>query len=219
MRKFVVAAFLLSLSVSAFAQTADELWTDLLAGNQLFVEGQVVYGSLRSARAMWANKQNPPVSILSCADSRVPAELVFQRTVGELFVVRTAGNIEDEFNVASLEYAVSKGWTKLIVVMGHSECGAVDASLAQPKPGQPTPSLYDLIVRIRSSFVGADNNLRPRTIENICYTAMQLRQWSPTLKDVPVKTAYYDVATGVVTAVPCGGTAKPQPFCRLTPAP
>jgi len=216
MRKFIVAAFVALLSVPASAQTADELWADLMAGNQLFVEGQVVYGSLRSTRAMWAKGQNPPVAILSCADSRVPVELVFQRTVGELFVVRTAGNVEDEFNVASLEYAVSKGWTKLLVVMGHSECGAVDASLAPPKPGQPTPSLYDLILRIRSSFVGADNTLRPRTIENICYTAMQLRNWSPTLKDVPIKTAYYDVATGVVTAVPCGGTAKPTSFCRLT---
>src|SRR6185369_4395671 len=117
MRKFIIAAFLVSLSVSAFAQTPDELWQDLMAGNQLFVEGQVVYGSLRSARAMWAKGQNPPLSILSCAYSRVPAEIVFQRTVGELFVVRTAGNIEDEFNVASLESAVSKGWTKMIVVM------------------------------------------------------------------------------------------------------
>ncbi len=217
MRKFVVAAFLVSLSVSAFAQTPDELWQDLQAGNQLFVEGQVVYGSLRSARATWANKQNPPVSILSCADSRVPAEIIFQRTIGELFVVRTAGNIEDEFNVASLEYAVAKGWTKMIVVMGHSECGAVDASLAAPDRGKPTPSLYDLILRIRNSFMGDDNTLRNRTLQNVCYTAMQLRNWSPTLKDVPIKTAYYDVATGVVSAVPCGGTAKPQPFCRLTP--
>src|ERR1051325_8623649 len=144
MRKFIVAAFVASLSVSAFPQTADELWADLMKGNELFVEGQVVYGSLRSARATWATKQNPPVSILSCADSRVPAEILFQRTVGELFVVRTAGNIEDEFNVASLEYAVAKGWTKLIVVMGHSECGAVDASLAEPKKDEPTPSLWPI---------------------------------------------------------------------------
>lgn len=220
MRKIIIAAFLASLCVPAFAQTADELWQDLQAGNQLFVEGQVVYGSLRSARATWAKTQKPPVSILSCADSRVPAELIFQRTVGELFVVRTAGNVEDEFNVASLEYAVSKGWTKLIVVMGHTECGAVEASLDKPaRPGEPTPSLYDLILRIRSSFTGPDNSLRARTIENVCYTAMQLRYWSPTLRDVPVKTAIYDIATGVVTGVPCGGTAKPQPFCRLTPAP
>lgn len=219
MRNFIAAAFFALLCVPALAQTPDELWSDLMRGNELFVEGQVVYGSLRSARATWAKKQNPPVSILSCADSRVPAELVFQRTVGELFVVRTAGNVEDEFNVASLEYAVSKGWTKLIVVMGHSECGAVDASLEEPKKDEPTPSLYDLIRRIRSSFAGTDNSLRARTLENVCYTAMQLRRFSPTLQNAPIKTAYYDVATGVVTAVPCGGTPKPQPFCRFTPTP
>jgi carbonic anhydrase len=221
MRKFIVGAILALFSVSAFAQTADELWNDLMAGNQLFIEGQVVYGSLRSARAMWATGQNPPVSILSCADSRVPAEIVFQRTVGELFVVRTAGNVEDEFNVASLEYAAGvEKWTKLIVVMGHSECGAIKAALNTWKPGEPTPSLYSLIVRLRYAFtppIDPKDNLRARTIENICYTAMQLRHWSPTLKDVPIKTAYYDVATGVVTGVPCGGTQKPTSFCRLTP--
>ena len=216
MRKFAVAAFLALLAVSAFGQTPDELWRELLAGNALFVEGQVVYGSLRSARAMWATAQNPAVSILSCSDSRVPAELVFQRTLGELFVVRTAGNVEDAFNTASLEYAVSQGWTKLIVVMGHSDCGAVAASLKEPKKDEPTPSLYDLILRIRDSFTKPEEpDLRARTIDNVCYTAMQLRRWSPTLRDVPIKTAYYDVRTGVVTALICGETAKPKQWCRL----
>ena len=214
MRKFIVAAFLAWLSLPAFAQTADELWTELMRGNELFVEGQVVYGSLRSTRAMWAGGQDPSVSILSCADSRVPAEMVFQRTLGEMFVVRTAGNVEDAYNVASLEYAVSKGWTKLIVVMGHSDCGAVSASLDAPQRDKPTPSLYDLIMRIRGSFTSTDRDLRARTIDNVCYTAMQLRRWSPTLRDVPMKTAYYDVRTGVVTAIPCGATAEPKAFCR-----
>jgi carbonic anhydrase len=217
MRKFILAAFTALLSVSAFGQTADELWSELLAGNELFVKGQVVYGSLRSARAMWATAQDPAVSVLSCADSRVPAEIVFQRTVGELFVVRTAGNVEDAFNVASLEYAVLKGWTKLIVVMGHSDCGAIASSLDEPDDDKPTPSLYDLIVRIRSSFRKPDPDLLAGTVDNICYTAMQLRRWSPTLKNVPIKTAYYDVRTGVVTEQRCGTTAEAKPFCRLNP--
>lgn len=214
MRRWIVVA--LFLSASAFAQTPDELWSELLAGNQLYVKGQVVYGSLRSARAMWATAQDPAVSILSCADSRVPAEIIFQRTVGELFVVRTAGNVEDTFNVASLEYAVSKGWTKLIVVMGHSDCGAVDASLKEPEEeDKPTPSLYDLILRIRHSFMRTDPDLLSGTVDNICYTAMQLRNSSPTLAKVPIKTAYYDVRTGIVTEQRCGTTAKPLPLCRL----
>ena len=216
MQKLIVGTLVLLLSVSAFGQTADELWKELLADNESFVKGRVVYGSFRSVRALTADGQNPPVSILSCADSRVPVELLFQRTVGELFVVRTAGNVEDEFNVASLEYAVSKKWTKLIVVMGHSSCGAVVASLKEPEPGKPTPSLYDLIVRIRYSFMQQDPDLYARTVDNVCYTAMQLGKWSPTLAGVPIKTAYYDLRTGVVKEVRCGTMAEAKPFCRLT---
>lgn len=200
MRKLIVVTFILFLSVSALAQTPDQLWSELTAGNELFVKGQVVYGSLRSARSTWATSQAPPVSIVSCSDSRVPAEIVFQRTLGELFVVRVAGNVDGTFETASLEYAVSKGWTKMIIVMGHSDCGAVSASLTQPEPGKPTPSLYALIMRIRKSFTTPAPNLRTATIDNICYTAQQLKL-NPMLGRVPIKTAYYDVATGVVEEV------------------
>jgi len=210
MRKFIITAVLCLLAVSALAQSADQLWSDLMAGNELFVKGQVVYGSLRSARSMWATAQDPPVAILSCADSRVPAEIIFQRTVGELFVVRVAGNVEDTFNIASLEYAASKGWTKLVVVMGHSDCGAVAASLTappKPPPYLPTPALYELIMRIRKSFpAGTPNpNLRDGTIDNLCYTAWQLRA-NALISKADIKTAYYDVATGLVEEVNCPKT-------------
>src|SRR5436305_9678200 len=83
MRKFILAVVLTFVSLSVFAQTPpDTLWRELMEGNKLFVQGQVVYGNLPSMRALWAGGQNPPVSIVSCADSRVPAEIVFARTVG-----------------------------------------------------------------------------------------------------------------------------------------
>jgi carbonic anhydrase len=215
MRKFVVAMFVLLISSSAFAQSSNQLWSDLMAGNELFVKGQVVYGSLRSARSMWATAQNPPVAILSCADSRVPAEIIFQRTVGELFVVRVAGNVEDTFNIASLEYAASKGWTKLVVVMGHSECGAVSSSLTAPPappPYKPTAALYELIMRIRKSFTAPEPDLRARTIDNVCYTAWQLKA-NALIGKADIKTAYYDVATGVVEEVSC-----PKMMAAATPS-
>lgn len=207
-KKFIIAAFIALLSVSAFGQTAEQLWGDLMAGNQLFVKGgQVVYDSLRETRRGGESSQTPAVSILSCSDSRVPPEIIFQKTLGELFVVRVAGNVEDQFGIASLEYAAAapRAWTKLIVVMGHSDCGAVKASLEPPKtppPFLPTPSLYALIVRIRQSFGGVEKpELRDGTIMNINYTAAQLAK-NDILKNVPIIRAYYDIGSGKVMRLP-----------------
>jgi len=201
MRKFIIAACIALVSVSAFAQASDELWGELMAGNTLFVGGTLDYCALRQLRSATAGGQSPPTSIVSCADSRVPAELVFGRTIGELFVVRVAGNVDDTFNIASLEYAVDHKWTKLIVVMGHSDCGAVKASLEEPKPGQPTPALYALIMRIRKSFTKLDPTVREASIMNVNYTAEQLAK-NPLLKSVPIVKAYYDVASGKVERLP-----------------
>ncbi len=204
MRKLIfIAAFVCALA--AQAQNSDALWRDLMAGNARFVEGSLQYCALQQLRNATAGGQSPPTAILSCADSRVPPELIFDRSIGELFVVRVAGNVDEKFGVASLQYAVLNGWTKLIVVMGHSECGAVKESLKEPKPGKPTPELYDLIVRIRKSFdppaTEPRDDLREATIENINYTARLLAK-NETLKNVPIVKAYYDVATGKVERIP-----------------
>lgn len=172
-----------------------------MAGNARFVAGSLDYCGLRQLRNATAGGQSPQTSILSCADSRVPAELIFDRSIGELFVVRVAGNVEDTFNIASLEYAVKNGWTKMIVVMGHSDCGAVKASLEAPQLDKPTPALYQLILRIRKSFKIEPHDLRQATIMNINYTAEML-SLNPTLKGVPIVKAYYDVASGKVERIP-----------------
>lgn len=206
MRKYSLAALIALWSVSAFGQTAEQLWGDLMTGNQLFVKGgQVVYDSLRETRREGASSQRPPVSILSCSDSRVPPEILFQKSLGALFVVRVAGNIDDTMGIASLEYAASapREWTKLIVVLGHSNCGAVQASLdpqRKPPPFLPTPALYALIFRIRQSFTFKPDEkpeLRAATIMNVNYTAEQLGK-NDTLKGVPIIRAYYDIVSGKV---------------------
>ena len=172
-----------------------------MAGNARFVEGHLDYCALHQLRNATAGGQSPQTAILSCADSRVPAELVFDRSVGELFVVRVAGNVDDTFNIASLEYAVLNGWTKIIVVMGHSDCGAVKAALKPPKPEDSTPSLDKLILRIQQSFKITPRNLREATIMNINYTAEELGK-NRVLSRVPIVKAYYDVATGKVERIP-----------------
>lgn len=201
MRKIGLLLAALFFAAAAHAQTADALWSDLMAGNAKFVEGKLDYCALTQLRNATAGGQSPQTAIVSCADSRVPAELIFNRSIGELFVVRVAGNVEERFGIASLEYAVSKKWTKLIVVMGHSACGAVDASLEEPQENKPTPALYELIKRIRRSFTTPKPDLRAATIMNINFTADQLSR-NPVLHGVPIVKAYYDVATGKVERIP-----------------
>jgi carbonic anhydrase len=201
MRTFIIAAAILLFSAAGQAQTPDALWSDLTAGNARFAEGSLDYRALHQLRNATAGGQSPMTSILSCADSRVPAELIFDRSIGELFVLRVAGNVEDMFGIASLEYAVINGWTKMIVVMGHSDCGAVKASLKAPTLDEPTPALYALILRIRKSFKITPRDLREATIMNVNYTAEQLAM-NPKFKGVPIVKAYYDVGTGKVERLP-----------------
>src|SRR5882672_6379862 len=102
MRKFVLATAIFLFALAAHAQTSQTVWNDLMAGNARFVEGRLDYFALHQLRNATAGGQSPQTSILSCADSRVPAELIFDRSIGELFVVRVAGNVDDSFSIASL---------------------------------------------------------------------------------------------------------------------
>jgi carbonic anhydrase len=204
-----VALFLVPPLHARQADTPEQLWQQLTAGNHSFVDGTLTYRNLAKKRAESADHQSPPVSILSCADSRVPPELVFDRSINDLFVVRVAGTVADPFDIASLEYAVAHGWTKLIVVMGHSQCGAVNAALKTSDPS--TPSLLALVQRIRESFDGIPRTDSPsaaemrRAIEaNTRFTAKYLVDHSSVLRDAVAKNqieivpAYYDLATGKV---------------------
>jgi carbonic anhydrase len=126
-------------------------WQTLMTGNATYMAGALPYTGLGAQREASAKGQNPPVTVLSCADSRVPPELIFGRAIDDLFVVRVAGNVAGPFDIASIEYAIAHGWTRLIVVMGHEDCGAVKAALDIDDP--ETPSLVALVQRIRESFL------------------------------------------------------------------
>ena len=127
-------------------------WQTLMTGNATYMAGSLPYTGLGAQRDANVGGQNPPVTVFSCADSRVPPELIFGRGIGDLFVVRVAGNVAGPFDIASIEYAIAHDWTRLIVVMGHEDCGAVKAALDPNDPG--TPSLVALVQRIRESFIG-----------------------------------------------------------------
>ena len=111
----------------------DRIWNDLAAGNHRFVIGKTAPHDLLAARKALTTSQHPRVAVLSCSDSRVPPESVFDTGLGELFVVRSAGEDDDPLAIGSLEYAVEHLGSSVIVVMGHQSCGAVTAACSGGK--------------------------------------------------------------------------------------
>jgi carbonic anhydrase len=199
----IVIAFVIGLPLAA--QEADALWKTLLTGNLKFQAGEIAYDDLVKERADTAKGQKPAVLVLACSDSRVPPELIFNQSLGDLFVVRGAGNVADEFGIASIEYAVSKTWTKLIVVLGHENCGAVGEAMALDDP--PTPSLVALVDRIRHSFISGQTDL-PHAVEaNARAAGAWLTAESPLIRKavmdgkVKIIPAYYELTSGAVKAI------------------
>jgi carbonic anhydrase len=148
-----------------------------------------------------AQGQKPYAAILSCADSRVDPGWVFACGSGELFQVRNAGNTAFDDGIASLEYAVAVLGTPLVIVMGHSGCGAVKAAMGS----EPlTPLLEGLVKPIRASLRSGDA-LTQAIQGNVRYAADQLTSRSPALKDATVagklviRSAYFDIGSGRVT--------------------
>ena len=218
MRRTLIFVLTLLVCAPLFAEepksqeiTPDQLWTVLEAGNKTYVAGSIAYTQLKGERSQLAGQQSPPVTIVSCSDSRVPPELIFNQSLGTLFVIRSAGNVVDDFGVASIEYAIAQGYTRLIVILGHTSCGAVVASLGGADPS--TPALTALATRIRSSFVGIPYDSRdPKNVQkavelNAKAAAASLLARSKLIRDavatekVKIVTANYDLTTGEVKRI------------------
>jgi carbonic anhydrase len=135
--------------------SAQEALTRLQDGNRRFASGVRRLGTLtsQSRREELTSGQEPFAIILGCSDSRVPAEIVFDQGLGDLFVIRVAGNIVAPSQVGSVEFAAARYGTRLVVVLGHSQCGAVLATLEelqQPTENQ-SPHLRSIVDRVRPS--------------------------------------------------------------------
>ncbi|MBC7784528.1 MAG: carbonic anhydrase [Burkholderiales bacterium] len=124
-----VPAVIPAAPTKALPPTADEVIETLRDGNRRFTSGDAVHPRADQDRRSqtYSDGQNPIVSLLSCADSRVPPELIFDAGIGDLFVIRIAGNVADTDEIATIEYGVGHLHTPLVVVMGHTKCGAVGA--------------------------------------------------------------------------------------------
>lgn len=128
------------------AESADQIWSQLIEGNKRFVTGRMKPEHVVSDRKSLTNAQHPKVMTLSCSDSRVPPDVIFDQPLGTLFEVRTAGNIAGPFELASLEYAFDHLGTTVLVVLGHTNCGAVTAACSGDK--MPTPNLQAMVDQI-----------------------------------------------------------------------
>lgn len=197
--------------------TAQEALARLQAGNQRFVAGvrdvQTLISQLR--RGELVAGQAPFAIVLGCSDSRVPAELVFDQGVGDLFVIRVAGNIVAPSQIGSIEFAAERFGTRLVVVLGHSLCGAVQATLEELE--RPTemrsPNLRSIVDRIRpavETLLETDLRRDPAALihyavrANIRAAANHLRHGSQILEQLIqhdgllVVGAEYSLETGVV---------------------
>jgi len=167
----------------------------LLAGNQRFAANQLtsIDHDLTVLKEKTVDKQEPFAAVLSCADSRVPVELIFDQTIGHIFVTRVAGNMVTPEIIASLEYGVAVLGVKVLLVLGHSGCGAVKAAMkADSVPGQ----ISVLYAPLQQAVEQSSGNIAKAIEANAKIQAELLRSSSTVIRDA-VKAAKLKVAAGV----------------------
>jgi len=181
----------------------------LLDGNKRYYSAKMTCpGSTAARRAEVSKGQHPFAAIVCCSDSRVPPEIVFDQGLGDLFVVRLAGNIVDDDALGSLEYAVKHLGVRYIMVLGHERCGAVEATV---KGGEIPGHIGSLVMAIQPAVDKA--RLRPgdvlenAVLENVAMVVGRLRSSKPILEDLIkkgeliIEGGRYDLDDGIVTVI------------------
>jgi carbonic anhydrase len=213
----------LALSANVFADAHDsvdesaintpaEALQALKDGNQRFLSGNTLNQDWKAQIEATAGGQAPYASVLSCLDSRVPPEILFDQGIGDIFVGRVAGNVESINMLGSFEFAKGVKGTKLLVVLGHTSCGAVGGACQNVKLGSLTQLLSEIkpsvdIVQARhpEENVCEMPHVDEISKENVLRTVSDIREKSPIISELEaegklkVVGAMYDVATGEVT--------------------
>jgi carbonic anhydrase len=205
--------------------TAEDALKKLIEGNKRYVEGKLSNPRRNSARRTeLAKGQHPFAVILSCSDSRVPPEVIFDQGLGDLFVIRTAGHVVDEMAIGSIEYAVEHLGTQLIMVLGHERCGAVTAAVqAVDAPAHnegEVCNICSIVNAIRPAIEKVKDKhgdlLENSVKANVKLVAEKLRSSKPVLAELvgdgllKVVGGYYDLDSGAVTLTynPCMVTVR-----------
>jgi len=194
------------------ALTPMDAFNLMVEGNLRYIDAQSEGIDLSSLRNDSVNGQNPHSIVLSCIDSRVVVEQVFDQALGDIFVARVAGNFANTDIVASMEYACAVAGSKLIIVLGHEACGAVKAACDKVELGNITsllsnitPAVDQVKGSISSPHDSSNTNFVNAAIEeNVNQTIDQIRSMSPILKDledngqIQFKGGVYKLASGIV---------------------
>jgi len=223
--RWIDASSLVAVGIVAFGAreslpSADAVLAELKAGNAHHVAKKYERPHQTAARQQaLASSQSPHCAILTCADSRVPPETIFDKGLGDIFDVRVAGNVAGDDEVASLEYAAEHLHVPLVVVMGHTHCGAVSAAL---EGGTLSGKLPDLIAALRPAVEQSahepgdrlDNAVR----DNVVHVVEQLRAAKPVLSELVatgklrIVGAVYSLETGKVEWLSPGGAKGATPY-------
>ncbi len=230
MKSFLKLILAIFIAGSAIAETnAQEDWsvltqaeqaalspTDVLmrlkSGNQNFVSGTLTSRDHSAQVRDSASGQYPKAMVLSCVDSRIPVEDVFDLGIGDIFVARVAGNFENVDILGSMEFAAKVSGAKLILVLGHEDCGAIKAAIDDAQLGNITAMLKNVKPAVESltEYKGQKNSGNPEfvhlvAVTNVRMTIADIRNFSPVLKDMEdagelqIAGALYDMHTGAVS--------------------
>jgi carbonic anhydrase len=176
----------------------------LKEGNKRFLDGEMINTDYEEHIEATKSDQHPHSVILSCMDSRVPPEIVFDQGIGNVFVIRVAGNIEDADILGSLEYAVKVKKVELIVVMGHQACGAVKGSIDNVQLGNLTQLLNHIKPAITGNPANMEDMMKETVRKNVQLTMAGILERSEVLRNVAkegrlkIVGAYYHIGTGQV---------------------
>jgi len=184
--------------------TPDDALMELKKGNQRFMNGQLINTNYREEIQATKNDQHPHSLILSCLDSRIPPEIIFDQGIGNIFVARVAGNIEDPNILGSMEFAVKVKGTKLIVVMGHNKCGAVKGAIDNAELGNLTQLVEQIKPAITGDKTDMDLMMTETAKKNVELTIADILNQSPVINElvkqgvVKIVGAFYDLNSGKV---------------------
>jgi len=184
--------------------TPDEALAEMKSGNQRFLDDRQVNTNYKEEIEQTKTDQHPHTLVLSCMDSRVPPEIIFDQGIGNIFVVRDAGEVEDPNILGSIEYATKIKGTKLILVMGHSNCGAVKGAVEKVELGNLTQLVHQIDPAITGDTANLELMLDETSKKNVKLTIADILNYSPVINEqvkegsVKIVGAYYDVASGKV---------------------